>query len=585
VIRNYSNDPNEYARFSQEKKTFFLIMVVFYFFFVLLTPLGNDIEFLPHSMEATGIYHLLHFDEGDDAGYYAYLRSLFFDGDIDFFNEPYYAHNRTVLDTGYVVNSWKIGPAILWFPFYLLSHGITWMYNFLGEPLSRNGLSFVYIASTAMASATYSCLGLILNYLILRRWFSRSAAFLTIFLFFLGTGLVYFTFIRSRMAHANDYFLVCLFVFIWLWFRDRPTFLKGISMGLAGGLMLLNRINSAGYFLLPLYDLVISLILAYRSSGKIIKLLWLPYVPVFVLCFLVYSLQLNVNRILGGSMAPIPTNGEQAAQLFSLDNWKGIFSNSNQVLFGGNWGLLWHAPVYFLGAVGLYFFIKRLKDFGFPLLLCLTPPVILFLVWPHHGLSYGARHLLTVNLIFSVGLAELYDRKSFRLKSFLWVGGSIVIILWSYFQMGFFKIVVPHDSNHFVWQAYQSLELYRFPRLWLRGENLVYVISQPDFKLGTSLDWYLIVVHPLLQGAVLLILLFTGVFIWARIECRSEFRLRFLNLVYLITIFFFVFLHFFIQTRNGEMSQDTIARRKAIAVGKVFPFEKENRLTIASPKP
>ena len=102
-------------------KPFFLFISVFYFFFLLLTPLGNEISFLPPT-EPRGIYHLLHIDKGDDAGHFTYLRSLFFDHDIDFFNEPYYIHHRTVLDTGYVINHWKIGPAILWFPFFLLAH-------------------------------------------------------------------------------------------------------------------------------------------------------------------------------------------------------------------------------------------------------------------------------------------------------------------------------------------------------------------------------------------------------------------------------------------------------------------------------
>ena len=154
-----------------EWKPFLLLTAIFYFFFLLLTPLGTSISFLPTSQEPRGIYHLLHIDEGDDAGHYTYLRSLFFDHDIDFFNEPYYIHHGTVLDTGYIMNQWKVGPAILWFPFFLLAHGITWVYNLLGFPLTRDGFSFVYFSSTALGSATYVWLGLILNYWILRRWF------------------------------------------------------------------------------------------------------------------------------------------------------------------------------------------------------------------------------------------------------------------------------------------------------------------------------------------------------------------------------------------------------------------------------
>ena len=94
---------------SIEWKPIFFLTSIFYFFFLLLTPLGTDISFLPASLEPSGVYHLLNIDKGDDAGYYAYLRSLFFDHDIDFFDESYYVHNRSVLDTGYVINQWN-GP-------------------------------------------------------------------------------------------------------------------------------------------------------------------------------------------------------------------------------------------------------------------------------------------------------------------------------------------------------------------------------------------------------------------------------------------------------------------------------------------
>ena len=89
---------------------------IFSFFFLLTSPLGTFNEWINPNLHK-GFYSLTKIDSGDDAGYYAYLRSIFFDGDIDFFNELTYTHADKIMPTGYVFNNWQIGQSILFFPF------------------------------------------------------------------------------------------------------------------------------------------------------------------------------------------------------------------------------------------------------------------------------------------------------------------------------------------------------------------------------------------------------------------------------------------------------------------------------------
>ena len=559
-------------------KPLLFLVAIFYFFFLILTPLGTDISFLPASQEPRGVYHLLHMDEGDDAGHFAYLRSLFFDHDIDFFNEPYYAHHRTVLHTGYVVNQWKVGPAILWFPFFLLAHGVTWIYNLLGSPLSRDGLSFVYLSSTALGSATYVLLGLILNYSILRRWFSQLAAFSSVVLFFLTTGLIYFTFIRSRMAHANDYFLICFFIRTWLSFRESPSNIKAVLTGLVGGLMILTRINSIGYLLLPFYDLLKTYFTNNRASRAINVKTWKSYSLLWCCVLLVFSLQMNINQILTGSWSPIPQTGDQKVQLFSPENWSQVFIHLFHLTLGENWGILWHAPIYLIGATGFFLFIKTNVKIRIPFLLALLAPLILVIIWPHHGLSYGNRHLLTLNFLFSIGFAYLFDRWSSQIKVVIFGLGGLILIVWSYFQLCLFKIVVPHDSTAFAWQAFRSIRLFwEVPRLWSRGENFFFIFSQPSFELQTTLDWYLLVIYPALQAIILIILLFTGVYIWDKIRAGARFKSRALSSINLLIALFIIFLHIMIQVQSDKRSPEFIYKRKSAVMRQYSLPLTENR--------
>jgi len=103
----------------------------------------------------------------DGRGYYAYIRSLAFDRDLDFSNEfslftddprglPL-AEART--KTGYVQNPWSVGPAILWIPFFLLAHLGTYLFNTVGFSLPLDGYSFLYVLAASLGSAFYTFLG------------------------------------------------------------------------------------------------------------------------------------------------------------------------------------------------------------------------------------------------------------------------------------------------------------------------------------------------------------------------------------------------------------------------------------------
>ena len=76
-----------------------------------MTPLGLYKK--PVEEVHPGYYSAGKFDPGDDAGYYAYLRSGFIDGDFDFFDEKRYWHFDAVTETGYIANYWpmEIGRA------------------------------------------------------------------------------------------------------------------------------------------------------------------------------------------------------------------------------------------------------------------------------------------------------------------------------------------------------------------------------------------------------------------------------------------------------------------------------------------
>ena len=91
-----------------------------FFTFLLLTPLGIFNDWISPDTHK-GYYAVTTIDGGDDTGYYAFLRSIFFDGDLDFFNELNYAHSEKFMPTGYVFNNWQMGQALMFLPFFIVN--------------------------------------------------------------------------------------------------------------------------------------------------------------------------------------------------------------------------------------------------------------------------------------------------------------------------------------------------------------------------------------------------------------------------------------------------------------------------------
>src|SRR6476469_2781772 len=114
----------------------------------------------------------------DEVQYFAYLRSLWFDGDVSFENEYQHFYDKGIAasrgfhetflerttDTGRRINFGTIGCALLWAPFYGVGDLVA---RTTGAP--ADGFSRPYVAAIAYGSAVYGFLALVLSLLAARR--------------------------------------------------------------------------------------------------------------------------------------------------------------------------------------------------------------------------------------------------------------------------------------------------------------------------------------------------------------------------------------------------------------------------------
>jgi hypothetical protein len=182
----------------------------------------------------------------DEVQYYAYLRSVYFDHDLDFRNEyehfaqlgeqqqpPDLAVRNALLrndaqnpnpTTGKLRNVAPVGAAIMWAPGFVLADIGVRVANALGAQIAADGYSSPYIGAVCLMSAFYALGGLLLSYRMARRYAGSFAATVATIAIWLATPLVMYTFILMPWSHATGFFLFALFLTIWLGPDDgRPT--------------------------------------------------------------------------------------------------------------------------------------------------------------------------------------------------------------------------------------------------------------------------------------------------------------------------------------------------------------------------
>jgi hypothetical protein len=174
----------------------------------------------------------------DEVQYYAYLRSVYFDHDLDFRNEyehfaqlgeqqhpPDPAVRNALLRTdaqnpnpitGKLRNVAPVGSAIMWAPGFVLADIGVRVANLSGAHIPADGYSPPYINAVCLMSALYALAGLLLSYRLARRYAGSFAAGLATVAIWLASPLVMYTFVLMPWSHATGFFLFALFLTIWL---------------------------------------------------------------------------------------------------------------------------------------------------------------------------------------------------------------------------------------------------------------------------------------------------------------------------------------------------------------------------------
>ncbi len=495
-------------------------ILLFFTFFLLLTPLGVFNDWIPPAKH-TGYYSATLIDSGDDAGYYAYLRSLYFDADLDFANERKFSHAEGFTATGYVANNWQMGQAILFFPFFLIGHLLAWLCNQWGGSFVLDGFSTPYYLATAVASGTCLFAGLIFLHRLIGKFCSQQAALVSVAGLWLASPLLYFTFIRQRMAHTAEFFLVVLLLWTWIENRKNREWEGPVFMGLTAGLICLVRPINIGFLALFFVDQVYLFLLDRERSVKEKMGSFTRRAGLFFMAFfIVLAPQVISWNQLNGVPFPARSVG-MAGQGLAEFSLPALVEKFGRIFFSPQWGLVWSMPLAVAGGMGLLFQSRKLHTLKYGLFAYLLALIAIVLLYPEDSVSYGKRHFISALPIVAIGLGLLWDKLGDRRGwKIIALSGILICVTGQYIMLMQYKVVLPYNHPEYTWEAlsFGKQLLFERPDLLLRSTGWVALL--PMDKAWDFTDKLFLIVFPLFQ---LLMIVGMG-FAFVTIRLKSQKR-------------------------------------------------------------
>jgi hypothetical protein len=393
--------------------------------------------FVLAALFAAGVAAQIHLGarlQSDGFYYYAYLRSLVFDGDVEFSNDYKLLglgdkpHLFEPTPTGYAQSAWTIGPAIVWAPFFAAAHPIAGRLAAGGADVSTNGVSYPYRQAVCIAGLVYALLGCWFTYRLALLFFDARLAAGAVAFTIAGSFMLWYMVKEPSMTHAPSMAGVAGFVWMWAATHGRRTRLQWALLGLLAGFITLIRWQNALFAIFPAYEALTQLLRAVRSKDRAALMSTLTAGSLFTGCAVIgFIPQMLAWKAIYGSFLAVSPVGPQ------IRWWD---PHLVDILWSSRNGLLSWSPVLYIGAIGLAIFAFARPWIGVPAVLALGVMTYFNASiqdwWGSAG--YGGRRFDGTIPLFALGVAAFADRAAALARRHplpvVAAGGSL-LVLWN----------------------------------------------------------------------------------------------------------------------------------------------------------
>ncbi len=400
----------------------------------------------------------------DEVQYYSWLRSAWFDHDVNFANEytrfaeinPQAGINTSLLMTnrirpltGLYGNIAPIGSAILWSPWFIATDGGLHALHTIGfaKNILADGYSWPYQRAICYASAIYAMLGILMIRQLTQLWANRWSSTLATLGIWLATPLVYYMTIQMPFAHANGFFVTCCFV--WCWWQTVVTphrKSRWVLLGVCAGMLYMVREQLILFMIMPAVSIGIAGWNAIRNRQiTIIR----PYLAPILICAFVTGLtlapQFLAYKLVNGVAKPASevSNKLNLCSPHAIDTLIDFDPSPEPICNVGKepvsikaWsrGALVWSPILLPAIIGLVGLARRHPHAGAPML-----AAILLQIWLngafgttwHLSGAFGFRRLIECSPFFICGFAFLLDYLKTRIHARILITCVVLLISWN----------------------------------------------------------------------------------------------------------------------------------------------------------
>jgi hypothetical protein len=372
--------------------------------------------------------------QSDGFYYFAYLRSMAFDRDVEFTNDYRLlglgdkAHLFEPTPTNHAQSAWTIGPAILWSPFFGAGHLVARGLGRTDPNVSANGISFPYRQAVCIAGLTYGLLGCWFMYRLARRTAGHRIAAAAAAVTVAGSFMLWYLVKEPSMTHAPSMALVAGFTWAWMATRDHRTPLQWVLLGLLAGLMTLVRWQNALFALLPACDSAVVLVRAWRAHDLRAARQAIGTGLLFTAAATVaFVPQMLAWRAIYGTWLAVSPVGPQMR-----------FADPHlvDILWSARNGLFSTSPALYAGAIGLLLFARASPAAGIPAVLVVACMVYFNASvqdwWGSAG--YGGRRFDGTLPLFCLGTAQLIAAAIpfvRRVPAAVVAAAGLAVVLWN----------------------------------------------------------------------------------------------------------------------------------------------------------
>ena len=382
--------------------------------------------------------------QGDARGYFAYLPSLIFDGDVRLNNEfetlqpegrANYPYGEGA--DGRALNPFSIAPSLLWLPGYLAGLGVEGVMSRprLGGPPPGYGAAAVWGA--AAASVLVAGLGAVLTRRLIALSIGARDALPAVLATWLGTAALYYTLITPLYSHAASWFGVASMLYATHLATVQPLRVwRWLVAGLLAGYMVAIRLPDAALLVIPLV-----------MFATIARHLW-PDWRALASCVLAWSMGVAVGYLPQGITSYLlyrhwaPASPAELGAAFRA----GVLVDA--LVSSGYEGWISWTPMIALALAGLVVLMRRghspeARRLAFAAILGVIGMYLMDVFHPYSrpGAAFGGRRYVSGSPLIAIGIAGVLNVAEAR---FRWTVTRLLwaLVVWNIWLLTCYELLV-----------------------------------------------------------------------------------------------------------------------------------------------